>query len=104
MPQERTLGNSFTVNLSVWTDFRKCVETDSVADTVNYARLNEIVLKEMEVPSNLLETVAYRIVNRIRGDFEEIEKIEVEILKQAPPIEGQIESSCVRIVEENLHS
>ncbi len=98
MEQEKITGNNFIVNLSVWCDFSLCAKTDKVEDTVNYVKLNEIVIQEMGISANLLESVAHRIVNRIKTDFKQIKQIEIEISKERPPIFGEIGYSSVKII------
>ena len=46
LPQERAVGADFVVNLRVGYDVTKAMETDDVADTLNYAQLYELVRRE----------------------------------------------------------
>ena len=61
LPQERLTGGDFIVNLKVKCSIRRALQTDDVADTLNYAELNRIIEREMQMPSCLLEHVAGRI-------------------------------------------
>ncbi len=68
-PQETTVGNEFVVSLRLKTDIARAMESDDVADTVNYAEIHQAVKEEMDIPSKLLEHVAGRIVRRLFNDF-----------------------------------
>lgn len=100
MPQERTVGADFTVNLTVSTDLSKAAETDNVADTVNYAVLYDILHEEMNVPSQLLEHVAGRVAQRIMETFPTIMTVDVEIIKNNPPMQADCDGAAVRMVFE----
>ena len=60
--------------------------SDNVDDTLNYAHLLDIIKKEMNVPSNLLEHVAGRIGKNIIDTFPKVEDIEVVVTKINPPL------------------
>ena len=61
--QERVVGNDYLVRVQVKFDISKAAISDSVEDTINYAELYDLVKYEMGIPSNLLENVAFRIMN-----------------------------------------
>ena len=95
MEQEKKAGNTFIVNLELFTDLSKASETDELSDTINYAEIYDIVKTEMEIPSNLLEHVAGRILRKIKQQFPVIEKIKICLSKEKPPVAGEIESAAV---------
>jgi dihydroneopterin aldolase len=49
----------------------------------------------MAISSDLLEHVAQRIINRIKSEFPEAQKVSVKISKMNPPMGGQIEKVSV---------
>ena len=51
----------------------------------------------MSTPSNLLECVAYRIMNAIKANFPLTEGGEVEIVKVKPPISGNVTGASVMV-------
>ena len=95
MEHERKVGNTFIVNLELFTNLSKASETDELSDTINYAEIYDIVKNEMEIPSKLLEHVAGRILQRIKKEFPAIEKVEICLAKEKPPIGGEAESAAV---------
>ena len=81
-------GNEFEVNLSVIYTLPKenNILEDSIANTISYVSLFEIVDKEMKKPRKLMETVAMSISHRIKNIYLQAERIECKITKLTPPI------------------
>lgn len=96
-PQERMAGNIFTVSLSVTFHVTEAqMESDVIDDTVSYAVLADIVRQQMEIPSNLLEHVALRIIRQIRALVPDSTG-SVTISKLTPPIKYVMDSAGVTI-------
>ena len=95
--QERIVGNDYLVRVKVKFDISKSAISDSVNDTINYTELYDVVKYEMGIPSNLLENVAFRIMNSIKNNFPKVEGGEVEIVKIKPPIVGDVTGATVFI-------
>lgn len=96
-PQERTVGNRFVVDVWLTADVGQATESDRLEDTVNYAEVYDVVKKEMEQPSQLLEAVAGRIVRALRGRFPRILQAKVKVAKRNPPFGGDVESAAVTL-------
>lgn len=96
-PQETTVGNEFVVSLRLKTDIARAMESDDVADIVNYAEIHQAVKEEMDIPSKLLEHVAGRIVRRLFNDFTTIERIDLKLSKRNPPMGADIETAGVEV-------
>lgn len=86
LPQERLTGNDYVVNLRIGYDIGDAMLSDDVNDTLNYAEVYQLVSQEMAVPSGLIEHVAGRIGDRLFRLFQKIEKVELKIIKQNPPM------------------
>lgn len=91
--QERRVGNDYSVSLAVDYNATIAAATDSVNAAINYATLAEIVQSEMAIPTNLLETVAHRIVQRICREFSAVTAGYVTITKLMPPMGVSIDGS-----------
>lgn len=96
-PQERIVGNTFIVNLTLKVDFSKASETDLLSDTISYADVFQRVNDEMLIPSELLEHVCGRIVRRIFRDFASVEEVKIKLSKRNPPMGADIESAGVEM-------
>ena len=97
MEQEKIVGNTYVVNLKLFFDFTKAMQSDDLDDTVNYALVYEIVKQEMNIHADLIEHLAFRIVNQIKNMFTQIEEIEIRLAKKNPPIGGDMDESAVVI-------
>ena len=85
LPQERSVGGDYLLNLRVGYPVEKAMESDEVGDTLNYATLFDLVKREMNIPSQLLEHVAGRIVKAITAAFPAVTSVDLELTKQNPP-------------------
>ena len=97
LESERSTGNLFLVDFRGELDLRTAAESDNLEDTVNYGRIYNAVKQEMEVPSDLLEHVAGRIVHRIAENFPEFSKFTVRVSKRRPPVEGAMQWSRITL-------
>jgi len=95
--QEKIVGTRFTVNVAIEVDIALAAQTDKVTDALNYVEVYQVVKKEMEQPSNLLENVASRIINTLRERFPAIIKASVKVSKVNPPVGGSMKSVSVAI-------
>jgi len=95
--EERVNGNIFRIDLKLFLDLKKAIESDNLDDTVNYADVYGLIKEEMQIASNLLEHVAGRIVRRIKQEYPQISKINIRLAKKNPPIDGNIQESAVII-------
>ena len=100
MEEEEKIGSDYILNLEVDAPMGVASRTDELEDAVDYVSLNAIVKEEMSVRSKLLEHVAQRIVDKIMGQFDEVESVEVSVAKQNPPIGGDMDEVCIRLKEE----
>ena len=85
IPQERLTGNDYSVSLRIGYPVSEACLSDEVDDTLNYASVYDIVSQEMNVPSKLLERVAFRIADRLFRKFNLITTLDVKLNKLNPP-------------------
>jgi 7,8-dihydroneopterin aldolase/epimerase/oxygenase len=95
--EEQIVGNKFMVDLIIKTNMDIPARSDNLKDAVNYQRAYEIVKKQMEVKSHLLEHIAGRIVDALYHEMTGIEKITVKVSKLNPPMGGKIGSVSIVI-------
>jgi dihydroneopterin aldolase len=99
LAQEAKVGNEFVVNLKIEVDLTGAAQSDILDDTINYAAVYEEVKTQMEIPSLLLENVAYRIMQNLRRKFSRIEHLEVKLSKRNPPMGAQIDCASVVLID-----
>lgn len=89
--EEGKIGSDYRIDLSVKANLKPSAKSDSLADTVDYVRLNKIVKEEMAVRTKLLETVADLILDRILLELPLVRKAKIKVSKLNPPIGGNVE-------------
>ena len=97
MEQERNVGADFLLSLHIHYNISKAMETDEVADTLNYAEVCEVVTQEMKTPSKLLEHVAGRICKALFLRFPQATAINLKLTKQNPPMGADCDGASVEV-------
>ena len=95
MKEETIIGSEYRVDLWVDADLTVASSSDDLKDTPDYVVLHQIVVKEMKIPSRLLEHVAQRIINRVKSSVAGLDHIRVRVSKINPPIGGDLQSVSV---------
>lgn len=88
MPQENEVGAWYTIDIDLTVADHSCTTTDDIAGTVSYADVYDIICKEMEKPSALLEHVCNRICEKLYGTFAQVDAISITLCKDTPPMGG----------------
>lgn len=88
LPEEKILGQNLEIDLIVETNFDFSGQ-DQLDETLSYVDFYEKISKIIEKSRvDLLETLAFEIIEKIREDQERIASVEVHIRKLAVPIDG----------------
>ena len=97
-PEEKALGQPYTVDLAVELDLSKPGDSDRLEDTVSYPQLFRTVQEVLEGESkNLLEATAQAIAIKVLARFP-VMAVRVCLKKPRPPIRGSvIENAAVEI-------
>lgn len=94
---EREEGTDYTVDFSAELDIAKAAASDRLEDTLDYGRVYEIISEQMDIPSNLLENLAGRIISAIRAEYPEVGHITLRIAKMKPPVAGDMPSAVLTV-------
>ena len=97
LPQERTTGNDYSIDTRIGYDISRAMQSDDVADTLNYAEVYNTIKEEMLTPSRLIEHVAGRIANRLMAEHSQITTIMLRITKLNPPMGADCAGAGVEI-------
>ncbi len=82
--EERIMGSEYEVNVDIgFTHIEKII---FIHQTVDYVSVYEIVKKQMDQPTNLLETLAQNTAEEIKAIDERINSVVIHIKKISPPI------------------
>lgn len=97
LDQERVVGNDIKVDLRLGYPFAKAMESDDVADTLNYAEVYELIRKIVSEPVKLLERLAGKISERLLEEYPNITSIDLSITKLNPPMGADCGGAGVEI-------
>jgi dihydroneopterin aldolase len=98
--EEQVIGTKFIVDLAVEVDTAAAERSDHLRDTLDYSALYLCVKEDMGTKSHLLEHVARRIVDSIRGKFPEVLSVSLKISKINPPLGGKLNQVSFQVFEQ----
>lgn len=92
LPEEKILGQNLEIDLVVETNFDFSGK-DELEETLSYVDFYEKISKIVEDSQvDLVETLAFDIIKKIKEEQDRIESVEVHIRKLAVPIDGIFDS------------
>lgn len=97
LEQERATGNDYEISLRVGYPLERAMQSDDVADTLNYASVCELVTNEMRQPARLLEHVAARIVSAIEAACPLVTSVDLTLTKLNPPMGADCDGASVEL-------
>lgn len=84
---EREIGQEFFVDVLAELDLSAAIESDDLADSVDYGAIAKLVETEIKgEPCNLIEKLGGRIANQILNNFEKIESVSITVHKPSAPL------------------
>jgi dihydroneopterin aldolase len=98
-PEERALGQRFSVDVVLAVDLRRAGRSDDLADTVSYSAVYKLVRRIVEgEPRQLVEAVAEEIAAAILAEFPPVARVTVAVRKPEVPMKGSmLDAAGVRI-------
>ena len=100
LEEESKIGGHYNVNVQLETDFSQAEKKDQLTATVDYCDVYRIVTREMKIRSKLIEHAAGRIADSLKKEIPKIEFLEVELIKLAPPMNGDVAEVAVVVTRE----
>ena len=100
LDEERELGQLFTLDIFLWTDFEKSTVNDDIKETVDYSKLVQILKDQSKkIYCFTIEKYSNVILEIINKEFK-LSKVKIILTKCNPPITGfDGKVSIVRILE-----
>lgn len=95
--EETKLGNRFTVDIHVETDFQKAMLDDDLNHTVDYVGLYKIAQSHMQEPVKLLEHLAHLMIKDILVACPYLKSVIIIIKKHNPALGGVVNYSVVTV-------
>jgi len=95
--EEKELGGRFEVDLDLYTNLNKAIETYNIENTVNYVEIYKLV-KDIVTESNfhLIEALAGKIVKEIFTNYL-LSKVTIRLRKPNVPLHGVVDTVEVEI-------
>ena len=95
--EEKELGGRFEVDLDLFTNLSRAIETDAIEDTVNYVEIYRLV-KDIVTESkfHLIEALAGHIVKEIFANYS-LSKVTIRLRKPNVPLHGVVDTVEVEI-------
>ena len=102
LDEERQLGQLFSLDIFLWTDFDKCTANDDIKKTIDYSELVKILKDHSKkICFFTIEKYSNEILEIINQEFQ-LSKIKIILTKCNPPITGfDGKVSIIRIFENN---
>jgi len=98
LPEEKTLGQKFVVDVAMSTCLRAAEASDDIGDTVDYARAFDVVKGEVTGASrDLIECVGGRVASALLRTFPSVADVRVGVRKPHVAVEGVLESLGVEV-------
>ena len=89
LPHEREVPQSFEVDVELGLDLRAAGESDDLGNTVNYAKVYDVVSTVLTVARKyLIEAIAEKIADDLLRDFDSLRWVRVTVHKPTAPIDG----------------
>ena len=89
LPHEREVPQPFEVDVEMGLDLRAAGESDDLDDTVNYAKVYDVVSTVLTVTRKyLIEALAEEIAEDLLRDFDSLRWVRVTVHKPTAPIDG----------------
>lgn len=97
-PEEAILGNRFTIDLELETNFRTAMVADELAGTIDYGKLYQLVkTRIMGSRVKLLEHLGCGIIQDILIIYPDLMQITIKLKKHQPAVGGLVTFSSVTV-------
>jgi len=97
LSEETLIGCRYSVDILFSADLHNAIKSDELSQTIDYVLVNDLVKKEMSIPSKLIEHVAGRIHRSLLKQFPHCKQVKVSITKYQPPVYGYIHKAVFSI-------
>jgi dihydroneopterin aldolase len=89
--EEKIIGTRFKVDVVLYGDFIAAAKEDDLQKTVNYQSVYKDIETVMKQPVNILETLAFKIIEVLKKNYLQIDKVKATVYKLNPALGGKTE-------------
>ena len=98
LESEKVTGQDFYVDVVLEVDLSRASVSDDVADTINYAEVTDLVVREITgAPVSLIEKLAGNIADRIKATYPQATTVSITVHKPKAPVNAQVKDISVTI-------
>jgi len=98
LESEKVTGQDFYVDVVLEVDLSRASVSDDVADTINYAEVTDLVIREITGnPVSLIEKLAGNIADRIKATYPQATTVSITVHKPQAPVNAQVKDISVTI-------
>ena len=98
LESEKVTGQDFYVDVVLEVDLSRASVSDDVADTINYAEVTDLVVREITgAPVSLIEKLAGNIADRIKATYPQATTVSITVHKPQAPVNAQVKDISVTI-------
>lgn len=91
-------GQDFIIDVELTVDLQTASRTDDLADTIDYGKISELVVDEIQGERvSLIERLAGRIADRIMSQFPKVIDIAVTVHKPQAPVSAHVSDILVTV-------
>jgi len=103
LSEEQSVGGKFEADVDIYTDFSEAAMKDSLKQTIDYDAVYKFIYKmALEQKYYLIEALASKIADELLRNFNKIQKVNVRVRKNNPPLGGVVD--CVEVEVEKSQS
>lgn len=96
---EKRDGQTFIIDLELYTDLSAAGRSDALADTVDYGEVCKTVTEAMTERSyDLIERAAQAVCDRLLAQFPLIDRVGITLKKPSAPLPCEAEYAAVKIL------
>ena len=97
-PEEKENGQKFILDITAYCNLMPACLSDSLADTVSYAKICKTAVRIFTAEKNdLLERAAYRVADGILREYEKIGRVDILLKKPDAPVKADFEYMAAEI-------
>jgi dihydroneopterin aldolase len=100
LSEEQTVGGNFEADVDLYTDFSKAATKDDLNETIDYHKVYKFIYKiALDEKHYLIESLATKIANELLLNFKKIQKVNVRVRKNNPPLGGVVDCVEVEVIK-----
>jgi len=97
LDEEGKIGTDYQVDVDVWGNIQKAIDSDELSHTMDYVTINKIVADHMATRHKLIESVADKILIDIFRSMPLVQKAKIKVAKISPPINGDVDRVSIEL-------